>query len=72
MKWISVEDRLPEDNKLKVIRYSLNDRHIGIGLSRFYTPSNMSVKIWCFEFGSSQGTKVSHWMPLPNSPEVTP
>ncbi len=68
-KWISIEDRLPEDEGLKVVRYSLGEVHLGIALSRYWVPSNLQTKkYWCFEFGSGQKTKVTHWMNLPESP----
>jgi len=66
--WISIEDELPEDDKLKVVKYkdSRSNKHIGVALSRYYIPSNQkNKKYWCFEFGSGQPTKVSHWASLP-------
>ena len=68
MKWINVKDRLPEDDKLKVIKYGdrKTGQHIGIHLSHYYIPTNMNKKKWCFEFANTQSTKVTHWIPLPN------
>ena len=75
--WISVNDRLPDNNRLKVVRYSETwkgeiGKHIGIALSRYYLPSNQtSKKFWCFEFGSTLNAKITHWMPLPSPPKET-
>ena len=68
VKWVSVDDRLPENDKLKVCRYSDRDgKHLGIVLSRYYLPSNQKErKYWCFEFGNTQLTKITHWMSLPS------
>ena len=72
MEWISVEDRLPEDDKLKVVRYGYkNGRNLGIDLSRYYLPANqIDKKYWCFDFLNTQNTKVTHWMPLPEPPKT--
>jgi hypothetical protein len=65
-EWISVEDKLPEDTKLKVIKYGKNGVHVGIGLSFYYSPENLPNKyVWAFEFGNTQGAKVTHWFSLP-------
>ena len=68
-KWISIEERLPKDDKLKVCRYKSTDsgKHIGIVLSRYYSPSNMPdhKRRWCFEFGNCQPVAISHWADLP-------
>lgn len=71
-EWISVEDQLPDDTNLKVIRYSLKGKHMGISLSHYWHPSNMQdgYLMWDFEFGNTQGTKVTHWMPLPPPPKM--
>lgn len=69
IQWISIKDQLPDDNNLKVIRYSCDGKHVGIALSRWYIPSNMNEDRWCFEFSSTQGAKVTHWMPLPKPPK---
>ena len=70
MKWISVKDRLPDNDKLCVIEYTFRGRHWGYQLSRYYIPSNMKTHTWAFEFGNTQPTKVAHWMPLPELPKV--
>ena len=73
MEWISVEDRLPEDTKLKVVRYGKNGLHIGIALSHYYLPANQKTRyFWDFDFLSTQGTKVTHWVSLPEPPKDKP
>ena len=70
--WISVEDRLPEDEKLKVCRVkdSYYNKHHSIVLSHYYRPSNIpNKKMWSFEFGMTQQLKITHWMPLPEPPK---
>jgi len=74
-KWISIKESLPTDDLLKVVRYADTScgvkRHIGVALSRYYLPSNQgSRKYWCFEFGSCQQTKVTHWADLPEGGEL--
>ena len=64
-KWIKVEDRLPKDHKLKVIKYSADRRHIGISLARRFIPSNIKVEMWDFEFSNTQSCEVTHWCDLP-------
>ena len=55
MKWISVDDKMPDDDLLKVVAYSefwkgKIGSHIGITVSRYYLPSNqVDKKSWCFE-----------------------
>ena len=71
-EWISVKDQLPDNSDLKVIRYSRREGgHLGIALSHYWHPQNMNdgVFMWDFEFGNTQGTKVTHWMPLPEAPK---
>ena len=56
--WISVKDRLPEKDE-----YVLCFCNIGDGFQAI------------FHYGKERkfdGTAVTHWMPLPNPPEVTP
>lgn len=69
MKWINVKEKLPKDDKLKIIRYSSNGNNVGIALSRYYTPSNNpNIKVWGFEFQATGGLKVSHWCSIPKEP----
>lgn len=57
-KWVSVKDRLPEKDE-----YVLCFCNIGDGFQAI------------FHYGKERkfnGTAVTHWMPLPKPPEVTP
>lgn len=60
LKWISVEERLPE-NDVDVLVY---DRLDGVGVCQY---SSVLRKF----FGDVEGTyaEVTHWMPLPEPPE---
>jgi hypothetical protein len=71
MEWTEVEDSLPDDDELKVVRYKDThyNKHLGISLSRYYLPSNQKTrKYWCFEFCNTQKTKITHWASLPKAP----
>ena len=61
-KWISVEERLPEENKSVLVF----DEYNGVGISFYtrYTNSFVGLSKDVL-FGS-----VTHWMPLPQAPEV--
>ena len=69
-EWISVKDRLPENEKEVLAYYGFNrgDGDLGMrfcGVLTYYAfdPSPH----WQHE---STGLTVTHWMPLPNPPEV--
>lgn len=69
-EWISVNDRLPENEKEVLTYYGFNrgDGDLGMrfcGVLTYYAfdPSPH----WQHE---STGLTVTHWMPLPNPPEV--
>ena len=63
-KWISVDDRLPGKNVNCIVHYKHaycnNDGYWAIGFC-FYDGEK-------FQF--DQAYKVTHWMPLPDAPEV--
>lgn len=66
-KWISVEDNLPDDSKLKVVKYCRSDtgEHIGVSLSHFR--KHWATGEFDFDFNrGTQPTEVSHWCDLPS------
>ena len=60
MKWISVRDRLPENDDI-VLAYT----SLGYSFNHFLniTENGKKKNIW------NGCTKVTHWMPLPEPPE---
>ena len=56
-EWVSVKDRLPEPKTMCLIFGS-----DGIQIS-YFTPNGK------FALNALYGTKISHWMPLPASPD---
>ena len=64
-KWISVEDRLPEDNKTQniLINGDRNSSH-HIYYSAGY---DIIYKKWYNPFGYEVEENVTHWQPLPNN-----
>lgn len=77
MEWVSVKDKLPENDE-DVLVYHLEDDHITVGYfesenvsyyiqsdgSKFYTYSG-----WETEIPWAQKGEVTHWMPLPDKPK---
>ena len=77
MEWISVKDRLPEDDQ-HVLVYHAEDFHITVGYfesdyvqyyiesdgSKFYTDDG-----WETEISWAPKGDVTHWMPLPEPPK---
>ena len=57
MNWISVKDRLPEENERAIV----------------FAPTNINAPIDGDRFINSRwvryGYKVTHWMPIPEPPE---
>jgi len=66
MEWISVEDRLPEDNDqylVKVPNSPFNRKGFAVsGFSKSIKPN--------FSYDRTHMDSVTHWMPLPNPPEA--
>ena len=60
MKWISVEDNLPDDYNYKLMFY----RHIII--LGYFAPDD--DKVWRDDTGIVR-PHVTHWMPLPEPPK---
>jgi hypothetical protein len=68
-KWISVEDEMPEIRQDVLIADSLKQVKAG-----YFSNDCLGVKYWhtaerryCLNRGL---TRVTHWMPLPDPPEV--
>lgn len=82
-KWVSVKDRLPELGTLCAISYTKPGwgRRMGVYISRYdrlYKTFNIKDGYDEGFFGTGLNTfsqkydEVTHWMPLPEPPEVTP
>lgn len=78
MKWINVEEDLPEDDQ-DVLVYHADDFHITVGFFdkdnvQYYIESNGSKFFtgsgWETEISWAQKGPVTHWMPLPSPPEI--
>lgn len=63
MNWISVEDRLPE-NEDEVFTYNPNR---GTDVDRFHPRGKFGKDI---TFSTYPEFQVTHWMPLPNCPDA--
>ena len=59
--WIPVSERLPESNKL-VFGYTEQDGNI-LGIRYIMSENN-----WCTDYIRWSGSKITHWMPLPEPP----
>lgn len=79
MKWISVEDRLPEPLHRDVLMYIPSERDyilVDHGVIMGYKGSGSGWMSHMFddEFyggkGGYEDGEVTHWMPLPDPPEV--
>lgn len=69
-KWISVEDRLPEEDGEKVLIYLGDGRMASAEIA--FPFDNPNSYMW-YSFGEVEfdDFEVSHWMPLP-APPTTP
>jgi hypothetical protein len=59
--WVSVDDRLPEDNKV-MLTYSQNNRVKKMSFGWY----NYHYKCWFYY--AQKKRSVTHWMPLPEPP----
>ena len=59
-KWISVEDRLPEESG----SYLVCTRRSDAFTAHFYLNTNE----WKSHFAGSAGKHITHWLPLPPAP----
>ena len=70
-RWISVEERLPEDG-VNVLVYGLGNNENSTIAMTSYTHRMYGYKIegWCSPWQYFfHEYKITHWMPLPESPE---
>ena len=74
-EWISVKDRLPPDDQM-VIGYTPVDGYMFVGFHKMYKHSwrEKLVGEWfiitAMRSTRSMTKRVTHWMPLPEPPEV--
>lgn len=70
--WIPVEERLPKSMANKVIVYLQHEDYvpqIGYGHYEKYNGEEMWYNLETDEQFIKRGYKVTHWMPMPKSPE---
>lgn len=70
-EWISVKDRLPEKGGTYICRYGFDH---GDGLGEYRTTGCLAYFTHTVEpqwQHASMGLSVTHWMPLPEPPEVS-
>lgn len=67
MNWISVKDRLPEDEEAVLVYYRFDDesKMSFYGILTYYVDE--PYPHWQHE---GIGLKITHWMPLPEPPEA--
>ena len=70
-QWISVKDRLPEDEELYLICTESNFGKIDIA---YYQPIGDKFSNYepFWQGKSNRSTRVTHWMPLPEPPKEKP
>lgn len=66
-QWISVEDRLPEEQKEVSIYLPEYD---SVEMASLFTIPSMNLREWVQNEDAYMLDEVSHWMPLPEPPEV--
>ena len=69
MEWISVKERLPEEEMGCLVAYAWNGKYHARDVTTYFKASNTGKLHWAIEFGSGQSIKVTHWMPLPDPPK---
>jgi len=62
MNWISVKNKLPEQNE-SVLIFSKNG---GVAEARYRETENVFIQ---YRWSVIKGNDVTHWMPLPEPPE---
>lgn len=68
-EWISVEDRLPNDDSCLVFFKDINTGHGWIEIDHLSEFSPKSMFEGFQRIGSDRWIKATHWMPLPKPPE---
>jgi len=68
--WISVLDQLPE-HRQRILCFGLFDMGVGkqIYLARFNAEDELGLNNYSFIRGGEEIFEVTHWMPLPETPE---
>ena len=66
MNWISVKDRLPEDERTVLVYYNFGDK---CKISFYETLAYYAFDPEPHWQHEGTGLKVTHWMPLPEPPE---
>lgn len=68
-RWIPVSERLPEDGNDVLVRYRYGHKTVCVVAYRVSGNDCWTMSVGdCFDFPDEQAT---HWMPLPEPPEVT-
>lgn len=67
MQWIRVEDKKPDLDQLCLVYLSWEGRPHGYDISRYYKMSNCGKDVFSKDL-NTQNIKVTHWMPLPETP----
>ena len=67
-KWISVEDRLPDDGEY-IVHYASGDIVVAaFSQDQMKAHNNINYGWICGEEGITYEDEVTHWMPLPEPP----
>ncbi len=71
MKWISVNDRLPDNNSRVVFYGPTTGRRIGLFGNRCLAYGYDVIDTWFWKNGSTQYQRksITHWIPLPDPPK---
>ena len=61
-EWISVDNKLPEDQKPKLVRYTSSHRSgVYYGIAARCNLNNVEYACWYIECGNTQGIKITHY-----------
>ena len=67
-RWIPVSERLPDDENDVLVRYRYGHKTVCVVAYRVSGNDCWTMSVGdCFDFSDEQAT---HWMPLPDAPEV--